>query len=211
MHAPWRRLRHAAFLLVAALAFGLCQGDRVLASGLPEREETGPFPKAGLFSVRASGQTGPVSSADDPAIWVHPTDPSLSVVIGTNKNTSGGLHVFDLQGRQLQFVAGGKHNNVDVRYGFMLGGVSVDLVSVCDRNNDQIDIYTIDPATRQLTQVGTIQAGIEVYGYAMYHSRTTGKFYGIVASSDGVEQWEFVDQGNGTVGGVRSGRSPRGT
>lgn len=202
-HAPWRRLRLAAFLLVAALAFGLGQGDRVLASGLPEQEETGPFPKAGLFSVHASGQTGPAGTADDPAIWVHPTDPSLSVVIGTNKNTSGGLHVFDLQGKQLQFVAGGKHNNVDVRYGFTLGGVSVDLVSVCDRNNDQIDIYTIDPATRQLTQVGTIQAGITVYGYIMYHSRTTGKFYGIVASGDGVEQWEFVDKGDGSVGGVR--------
>jgi myo-inositol-hexaphosphate 3-phosphohydrolase len=210
MNPQLRRFRHAAFVLVAALAFGLCQGDRVLASGLPEREETGPFPKAGLFSVHASGQTGPVSSADDPAIWVHPTDPSLSVVIGTNKNTSGGLHVFNLQGTQLQFVAGGKHNNVDVRYGFMLGGVSVDLVSVCDRNNDQIDIYTIDPATRQLTQVGTIQAGIEVYGYAMYQSRTTGKFYGFVASSDGVEQWEFVDRGNGTVGGVRVRTFPSG-
>jgi myo-inositol-hexaphosphate 3-phosphohydrolase len=203
-------LRPAWFVLVAALAFGLSQGERVLASGLPEREETGSFPKSGLFSVRASGQTGPVSSADDPAIWVHPTDPSLSVVIGTNKNTSGGLHVFDLQGRQLQFVAGGKHNNVDVRYGFMLGGVSVDLVSVCDRNNDQLDIYTIDPATRLLTQVGTVQAGIEVYGYAMYHSRTTGKFYGFVASSDGVEQWEFVDRGNGTVGGVRVRTFPSG-
>jgi myo-inositol-hexaphosphate 3-phosphohydrolase len=210
MHALSRRLRPAWFVLVAALAFGLSQGERVLASGLPEREETGSFPKSGLFSVRASGQTGPVSSADDPAIWVHPTDPSLSVVIGTNKNTSGGLHVFDLQGRQLQFVAGGKHNNVDVRYGFMLGGVSVDLVSVCDRNNDQLDIYTIDPATRLLTQVGTVQAGIEVYGYAMYHSRTTGKFYGFVASSDGVEQWEFVDRGNGTVGGVRVRTFPSG-
>ncbi len=208
---PPQRLRHAAFILVAALAFGLCQGDRLLASGLPEREETGPFPKTGLFSVSASDQTGPAGTADDPAIWVHPTDPSLSVVIGTNKNTtSGGLHVFDLNGTQLQFVPGGKHNNVDVRYGFMLGGVSVDLVSVCDRNNDQIDIYTIDPATRQLTQVGTIQAGIEVYGYAMYHSRATGKFYGIVASGKGVEQWQLVDLGNGSVGGVRVRTFPAG-
>jgi len=199
-------------LLAAVLATPACQDIRPLgpaarspglvqaAVGAPEQDEVGPFPKSGLFAVPSSGQTGAAGSADDPAIWVHPTDPSLSVIIGTNKNTSGGLHVFDLQGNQLQFVAGGQHNNVDVRYGFSLGGQSVDLVSADDRNNDQLDIYTINPATRQLTQVGAIQAGIEVYGYALYHSRPTGKFYAFVSSGDGVEQWELVDQGS-SVGG----------
>ena len=172
------------------------------AGALPaEQEESGPFPKAGLLSVAASGRTGPVDPADDPAIWVHPTNPGLSVIIGSNKDDDGGLHVFDLSGAELQYVAGGQHNNVDVRYGFRLGGDLVDLVSVSDRNNDQIDIYTIDPDTRRLTQVGAIQAGVTVYGYAMYHDRATDRFYGFVARRN-VEQYEFVDIGGGRVGGV---------
>lgn len=166
------------------------------------QDEVGPFPKAGLFTVAAAGRTGPAGIADDPAIWVHPSDPALSLVIGTDKNTSGGLRVFDLQGVQLQFVAGGRHNNVDVRYGFLLQGNAVDLVAACDRNTDQIDLYTIDPATRVLTPAGNIQTGIDVYGCAMYHSRPTGRYYGLVSSGARVEQWELVARSDGTVGGT---------
>ena len=154
-----------------------------------------------MTSVSASGRTSHVSSADDPAIWVHPTNPSLSVVIGTNKNSNGGLHVFSLNGVNLQFVAGGKHNNVDVRYGFPLNGQEVDLVAACDRNNNQIDVYRIDPDTQRLTQVGTIQTGVQVYGFTMYHSPATGKFYAFVSSETRIEQWELVANGS-AVGGV---------
>ncbi|MGH6692963.1 MAG: phytase, partial [Gemmatimonadales bacterium] len=207
--------RSSRVAILAALTLGACERHDPLPAEVgrvfpppvsvaaPEQDETGTFPKPGLFAVPAADQTGSAGAADDPAIWVHPTDPSLSVIIGTNKNTSGGLHVFDLQGNQLQFVAGGQHNNVDVRYGFLLGGQSVDIVSADDRNNDQLDIYRIDPATRQLTQIGTIQAGVEVYGYVLYHSRTTGKFYAFVSSGDGVEQWELVDQGSSVGGRLR--------
>ncbi len=186
-------LRLTGALVICALQAGPARAA--------EQGETGPFPKSGLFTVQASGQTAQVGTADDPAIWVHPTDASRSLVIGTNKDTNGGLHVFDLNGNELQFEPGGKHNNVDVRYGFVLGGQKVDLVSACDRNDDRIDVYRVDPALRRLVPVGTIQTGIGVYGYAMYHSRATDRFYGIVASGDGVEQWELVDQG-GSVGGV---------
>ncbi|MEQ1760930.1 MAG: phytase [Vicinamibacterales bacterium] len=176
-----------------------------MAGGPAEQGENGVFPASGLRLVPAAGKTGLAGQADDPAVWVHPTDPSLSVIIGANKNVTGGLHVFDLSGVELQFTPGGQHNNVDLRYGFPLGGASVDLVAATDRNNNQIDIYTIDPSTRLLTQVGVIQSGLKVYGFAMYHSRATGRFYGFVSSdkaTGGIEQWEFIDAGAGTVGGV---------
>ena len=191
----------AAFATVIALAVMWTDVSRVVLGAPAEWEESGVFPKSGLSSVLASRRATPTGTADDPAIWVHPTNPSLSVVIGTNKNSNGGLHVFDLNGVQLQFVNGGQHNNVDVRYGFPLNGREVDLVSVSDRNNNQIDIYTIDPATQRLTQVGAIQTGVQVYGYAMYHSRATDKFYGFVSSSNRIEQWELVANG-ASVGGV---------
>lgn len=209
-----RVTRTALALALAALVGAGCEyffravpdaaapGQEQLGVASGAQDETGPFPKTGLFTIATSGSTGPAGIADDPAIWVHPADPSLSLVIGTNKNTSGGLHVFDLQGTQLQFVAGGRHNNADLRYGFALQGNLVDLVSACDRTTNQIDVYAVDSATRTLTPVGNIQTGVSVYGYIMYHSRATGRYYGIVSSGSRVEQWEFVARADGTVGGV---------
>ncbi|WIY07457.1 phytase [Amycolatopsis mongoliensis] len=77
------------------------------------------------------------ADADDPAIWVHPHDPSRSVVLGTLKE--GGLAAFDLDARTLQLVPagpGGRFNNVDV-----VG----DLAVVSDRGRDRIRVYRIDP------------------------------------------------------------------
>ena len=36
---------------------------------------------------------------DDPAIWIHPVDPSQSLIIGTDKDPDGALYVFDLNGK----------------------------------------------------------------------------------------------------------------
>ena len=73
-------------------------------------------------------------SADDPAIWIHPTNPGQSTIIGTDKNS--GLGVYDLAGNQIQFLVDGKMNNVDLRYNFPLGGQPVALVTLGNRSND---------------------------------------------------------------------------
>ena len=39
---------------------------------------------------------------DDPAIWLHPTDRSKSLIIGTDKDPDGALYVFDLAGRIIE-------------------------------------------------------------------------------------------------------------
>ena len=36
---------------------------------------------------------------DDPAIWINPTDPSKSIVFGTDKDTDGAIYAFDLDGK----------------------------------------------------------------------------------------------------------------
>ena len=70
--------------------------------------------------VVATLETEPVPSsgdaADDPAIWIHPTDPLLSTILGTDKLL--GLAVYDLSGQQIQFIPDGNLNNVDLRYDF---------------------------------------------------------------------------------------------
>ena len=37
--------------------------------------------------------------SDDPAFWIHPEDPSKSLVIGNDKEADGGIYAFDLDGK----------------------------------------------------------------------------------------------------------------
>lgn len=70
-----------------------------------------------LASIPAATETDPMvgegDRADDPAIWVNPDDAAGSLILGTNKKE--GLHVYDLSGREVQFLPVGMINNVDVR------------------------------------------------------------------------------------------------
>ena len=123
-------------------------------------------------------------------------------MIGSDKQH--GINVYDLDGSLLQSRADGRINNVDVRYGFGLGGGSVDIVTGSNRTSDSIDIYGIDPATRSLFDVadGTIPTGMsDPYGLCMYRSPSSGRFYVFVNDTDGlVRQWLLSDAGNGRVG-----------
>jgi 3-phytase len=141
--------------------------------------------------VPASGD-----AADDPAVWAHPTTPALSVIIGTDKQ-GGGLGVYGLDGDQLQFLPSGKLNNVDLRDGFSLGGVSVPLVTAGNRTDNSIAIFALDPATRLLRDVAARKVTTLVaYGSCMYKSPISGKFYYFVDAKDGnIEQWELFESG----------------
>ena len=154
--------------------------------------------------VSATVETTPVphsgDAADDASIWVHPTDPAQSTIIGTDKQ--GGLAVYGLDGQQIQYIAGGKPNNVDIRYNFPLGGESVALVGVSDKIDKKINFYKVNPVTRLLENVvaQTITVGIKSYGFCMYHS-PSGKYYAFVTSTSAtgdVQQWEL----SGTSGKV---------
>jgi 3-phytase len=161
--------------------------------------------KATAVTVSASVETEPVQSygdaADDPAIWIHPTDPSLSLIIGTQKKH--GINVYDLSGRLIQSRADGRINNVDLRYGFELGGKSVAVVTGSNRSSDSISAWVVDEATRTLVEVadGIIDTGMsDPYGLCMYKSQKSGLYYVFVNDTDGlVRQWELRDNGNGKI------------
>jgi myo-inositol-hexaphosphate 3-phosphohydrolase len=166
----------------------------------PAPGPTSPPVSPGSGSVTATGETDPVPSggdaADDPAIWINPTNPALSAVIGTNK--LGGLAVYDLHGRQLHYYGGITPNNVDVRYGFNLGGTQVDIVTASEVGSDTILIYRIDPQTRALVSVRAQarDTGFGVAGLCMYKSPASGKFFVFVSDSSGnVKQFELTTTG----------------
>ena len=164
----------------------------------------------GLDSVLPVIETEQVAGsgdmADDSAIWIHPTDPNLSLIIGQSKAKDvdglpiGGIHVFDLNGVMLQFCQDGRMNNVDLRYNIELNGEYVDIVTAGNRSNDSIAVYKVDPAMRMLENIAcrAITTGLDVYGSCMYRSAITGKLYAFVNDKDGrVEQWELFDNGSG--------------
>jgi 3-phytase len=153
-----------------------------------------------LETVTATVETDPVPSggdaADDPAIWVNPKDSAQSTIIGTNKR--GGLAVYDLSGKQIQYLPDGQMDNVDLRDGFKLGGQNVAIVTASNRKDNSIAIYKINPETRMLENVEArkIKHGLTVYGMCMYNSSKTGKTYYFGTSKSGdVEQWELFDNG----------------
>ncbi|MGH2993153.1 MAG: phytase [Solirubrobacterales bacterium] len=188
--------------LVLALGVGACGGDDA-------DDETKPLFESPAQEAAASGETDPVppgGDADDPAIWVHPDVPARSTIIGTDK--LGGLAVYDLEGNEIQYLAEGDLNNVDLRDAFRLGGESVTLVTAADSTTHRLAIYRVDPSTRELVEVAAreIELGIAAYGSCMYRSPATGRFYAIVNSEQEardpggrVEQWELIEAGSGRV------------
>ncbi len=150
--------------------------------------------------VYALIETPPVQSikdedaADDPAIWYNSAKPEKSFIIGTNKKA--GLHVYDLAGKELFFTPVGLVNNVDLRYGFTLSnGEKVDFVAATNRTDNSLTIMAINGATGELTDIAArkiVSKVSEVYGFALYHSKKSGKYYAFINGKDGdLEQYEL--------------------
>lgn len=149
---------------------------------------------AAAVSVTATVETAPVShsgdAADDPAIWVHPTDPAKSVVIGTDKK--GALEVYDMTGARIQRISGDYGNNVDLR-----GDIVVSADDEAAGGNGALHIYRIDPATRQLKRLKDVPTEVTAHGICLYTSPASGKLYAFPNSTSGrVEQWELAVTGD---------------
>jgi 3-phytase len=148
-------------------------------------------------TVPAVAQTdaayGEKDAADDPAIWVHPTDASLSLVIGTNKRDPGGLQVFDMDGRERQFLEAGQLNNVDLREGFPFADGPGALVAATNRSDDTVALFRVDPSKRMLEKIASLPTDLrDVYGLCLHQAADTNRVYAFVTSVNGpVHQYEL--------------------
>jgi 3-phytase len=143
------------------VAPGLAPADLPLWLAARSPERAGPLPV-----VQPSGQTVPVrgsgDAADDPAIWVHPRTPAASRILGTDKKL--GLAVYDLQGRETQFLPVGRVNNVDLRQGLRYGSARWDLAVASQRDRKTVVVFQIS-ASGQLTPAAELPTGLDdVYG-----------------------------------------------
>lgn len=147
--------------------------------------------------VQAVAETEAVKShddaADDPAIWYNPKNPSESRIYGTDKQS--GIMVYNLNGELLFDYPLGRFNNIDLRYGFVMDGDTVDILGGSNRTNNSISFYRIEPDSGKLEKLheeNFISEVDEVYGFAMFHNPKTNSFYAFVNSKSGqVEQYRL--------------------
>jgi len=161
---------------------------------------TGAIQRQEIFSnsITADVETDEVFSppktdaADDPAIWVNQERPEESLVLGTNKK--GGIHVYNMNGKELQFVKSGCMNNIDLRDDFNYNQKEVVLVAASNCTLNTISLFYIDKETKILSEsILEIESSVDlVYGLCMYKSQKTNKYY-VFVNGEGaeVEQWEI--------------------
>lgn len=174
-------MKRAAVLGLTLLA-GACTTDNVVATNVPAFSET--------VGMGANGD-----AADDPAIWVHPSDPGRSLILGTNKDV--GLYVYGLDGSEKQRLPVGLSNNVDLR-----GNIAV----VSNDGVNALSWFRIDPSTATVSHAGDTKiARIEPYGVCI--GAPGGVLQTAVTFKDGtIDIWTVGDTGSGpvTISGPRT-------
>lgn len=158
--------------------------------------------------------TEPVAfDTDDPAIWIHPTDLSQSLIIGTDKGGDAGdgaLYVFNLNGEEIKdkTVRNIKRpNNVDIAYNLSVDGNKMDIAVCTERNTNSIRVFRL-PDMKPIDNGGIAvfenEALRSPMGVALYTNPMDGKIYAIVGRkagpTDGSYLWQYLlDSRDGNV------------
>ena len=144
---------------------------------------------------------------DDPAIWINPQDASQSLIIGTDKETEGGLFVFDLNGKIVNKVPGLKRpNNVDVEYGFNFQGKKIDIAVTTERQQNKIRIYEV-PSMEEIGAISVFEGETDrdPMGISIYKNPQTEEIFAIVGRKfgpAGTYLWQYkLSENNGKVTG----------
>jgi 3-phytase len=177
---------------------------------------------AGAWLIGAPADIQPVvrtdqvtDDPDDPAIWVHPSDPARSLILGTNKvkAPTGAVVVFGLDGKTRQTVAGiDRPNNVDVEYGFTLGGQRIDIGVATERLKSRLRVFRVsaegiaDVTSEGNTGVFADRSGEQAapMGVSLYRRAQDGAVFAIVSPKNGpaanyLAQYRLSDDGQGRV------------
>ena len=144
---------------------------------------------------------------DDPAIWINPQDASQSLIIGTDKETEGGLFVYDLNGKIVNKVPGLKRpNNVDVEYGFNFQGKKIDIAVTTERQQNKIRIYEV-PSMEEIGAISVFEGETDrdPMGISIYKNPHTEEIFAIVGRKfgpSGTYLWQYkLSENNGKVTG----------
>src|SRR5687767_5034960 len=166
--------------------------------------------------------TDPVGQdPDDPAIWVHPSAPERSLILGTDKTAApqGGLYVFGMDGKVRQKITGlDRPNNVDIEYGLLVGGQSTDIAVVTERYKNRLRIFRVRPDGTGISDISS-RDGPTVFqgqpgeaaapmGVTLYRRALDGAIFAIVGRKTGPRdgylwQYRLEDDGTGKVRAIK--------
>lgn len=187
--------------LVPAILLSGCQNEKTIDSEIHQSKDD---------IVKPYVITDPVNhDTDDPAIWIHPEDPSQSLIIGTDKDADGALYVFDLEGKTIDSLVVRdlkRPNNVDVGYGLSMGDHKVDFAVTGERLTSRLRFYSL-PEMKELATGGIEiflnEAGPEfrdLMGVAVFHDKASDSHFVIAGRkngpTDGTYLWQFRIHGS---------------
>jgi 3-phytase len=135
---------------------------------------------------------------DDPAIWINPGDATKSLVVGTDKDTDGGLYLYDLNGKIVKkSIILLRPNNVDIAYGQMINGKKTDIAVTTERLTNKIRIFSLpdlEPIDNGGIEVFTGEAERDPMGVALYTRPSDKAIFAIVGrktGSAGTYLWQY--------------------
>jgi 3-phytase len=165
------------------------------------------FQTVSVAVVKPVRATDPLpGNPDDPAIWINHSDPSRSLVLGTLKvgAPEGALAVFGLDGKLRQLLKGvDRPNNVDVEYGLPVGGATIDIAVLTERQGRRLRVYAIasdGSALRDISAGGIpVLAGASgdagaPMGIGLYRRPKDGAIFAIVSPHAGPKDgylWQY--------------------
>ncbi|MGM0944720.1 MAG: phytase [Bacteroidota bacterium] len=144
-----------------------------------------------------------IYDTDDPAIWINKNNPAESLIVGTDKDSLGGLYVFNLQGKILDsLVRKGiqRPNNVDIGYGLKVGERTVDFAVTGERLTSRLrffrlpDMEEITPGGIEIYQGETGPEFRDLMGVAVYQSPKDAKTYIIAGRKNGPTDGSYLWQ-----------------
>lgn len=139
--------------------------------------ETADIPAA----FETDPMTGMGDRADDPALWVNLADAGQSRILGTNKEE--GLHVYNLAGKETQFLPVGRVNNVDVR---------ADLAVASNDQTNAISWFAINPGDATVSHIADTPTNKDE-PYGICSGLVDGTYYAMPTYKDGVAQVWTLD------------------
>ncbi len=156
------------------------------------------YPTVSAF-VETESVASPGDAADDPAIWVHPSDPERSLVLGTNKRK--GLEVYDLEGKRVQSLDVGNLNNIDVRQNVAWGSRAVDIAVATNRSDQSLVLFFLERQTGFIDIEASERISLDLkepYGVCLFASGS--ELFAFVNDKNGMfQQWQLAPNAESAV------------
>ena len=157
-----------------------------------------------LSTLPASHETTPIPAgyeeSDDAAVWVNQRNPGKSLVLGVSKTKpkdggKAGLGIYNLQGKEIQYIQMERLNNVDIRHNIF----GMDLAAASNRDKLAISLFSVNAKGANLVANLKLKSKEEPYGFCLQQDGK--KLYGWLPMKSGLlHQVQIIKTSRGFKG-----------